>query len=174
MGKKIGLIDVDSKWPNLALMKLSAYHKVIKGDSVNWCNSFGNHDRVYISKVFSFTPDFDYTVDGDVEVVKGGSGYSLVKQLPKNIEKLCPDYGLYHGIYSSYAMGFTTRGCVRKCEFCVVPKKEGKIHVVADIESFWRGQERVVLLDNNLTAAPDNHFAEVLIFLIENRLLNQT
>ena len=75
---KIGLIDVDGhNYPNLPLMKLSAYHKA-KGDSVEWYQPMlsGHMDIVYMSKVFSFTPDYEYFVDADI-VVKGGTGYAI-------------------------------------------------------------------------------------------------
>ena len=75
---KVGLIDVDGhNYPNLPLMKISAYHKA-KGDSVEWYSLFfsGHLDRVYMSKVFSFTPDYEYYIDAD-EIIKGGSGYCI-------------------------------------------------------------------------------------------------
>jgi len=146
---RIGLIDVDSKIPNLALMKLSAWHKA-RGDKVEFFNALQRYDRVYASKIFDFTEDFKYWPD--CETVKGGSGYSLETELSDEIEHAYPDYEFYG---CDYAMGFITRGCIRNCPFCIVPKKEGLIHQVADIEEFWNGQGRLMLLDNNLTAAPN-------------------
>lgn len=147
----VGLIDVDSKIPNLALMKISAYHKA-QGDTVNLYNPlFDIPDLVYASKVFRFTPDYTYFPQ-DIPVIKGGTGYSLTDALPEEIENICPDYSLYR---CEYAIGFTTRGCSRNCPFCVVPQKEGYIRAVDDIYGFWRGQSEIVLLDNNLTALPD-------------------
>ena len=72
---KIGLIDVDGgKFPNLALMKISAYHKQ-RGDIVEWANPFfGNYDRVYMSKIFTFTPPISDIYD--CEIVQGGTGFS--------------------------------------------------------------------------------------------------
>lgn len=70
---KVGLIDVDGhNYPNLPLMKISAYHKA-KGDSVEWYEPMfsGHMDRVYMSKVFSNTPDYEYCIDAD-EVYRGG------------------------------------------------------------------------------------------------------
>ena len=70
---KIGLIDVDGhNYPNLPLMKISAYHKQ-KGDHVEWYSPMfsGHMDIVYMSKVFSFTPDYEYYIDADV-VNRGG------------------------------------------------------------------------------------------------------
>lgn len=162
---KIGLIDVDGhNYPNLPLMKLSAWHKA-QGDTVEWYNPMfsGHMDKVYMSKVFSFTPDYQYFIDAD-EILKGGSGYciSLVNgieefdksmniELPYEIEHIYPDYSLY-GI-SDTAYGFLTRGCPRGCGFCHVASKEGrKTYKVADLEEFWSGQKNIVLMDANITA----------------------
>ena len=161
--KKIGLIDVDGhNFPNIPLMKISAYHKA-KGDHVEWYDPmFSPHmDKVYVSKVFSFSPDFDYFIDAD-EVSYGGSGYciSLVNgkevfdkskdiELPPEIEHICPDYSLY-GITDT-AYGFLTRGCPRGCSFCHVEAKEGRrSYKVADLNEFWNGQKNIVLCDPNI------------------------
>ncbi len=161
---RIGLHQADGKWPNLALMKLSAWHKT-QGDTVEWFMPLRSCDRVYSSKVFIFTLESEYLPDG---TIKGGTGYDVTTQLPPDVECCCPDYSLYPGKVP--AMGFTTRGCVRHCPFCVVPCKEGAIRIVSDILSFWRGQDSVILLDNNLTAAPWDHFRLVLQQAISNRL----
>ena len=118
----IGLIDVDGhNYPNLALMKLSAYHKQ-QGDNVEFASQlFGSYDRVYKSKVFTFTPD---NMDiYDCEIVKGGTGYGIYTPLPNEIDLLQPDYTLYN--IKDVAYGFLTRGCPNKCKWCIVPKKEG-------------------------------------------------
>lgn len=164
---RIGLIDVDGKgFPNIALMKILAYHKQ-NGDSVEWYNTFGErYDRVYISKVFSFTPDYDYCVNAD-EVVFGGTGYAIRLQdgreifdkskdspLPIEVEHIYPDYSLYN--ISNTAYGFLTRGCPRGCEFCIVGCKEGKRSTkVSDLAAFWNGQKNIVLCDPNILACPD-------------------
>lgn len=143
----IGLIDADNtKFPNLALMKLSARHKA-KGDSVEWVNHWDFYDKVYISKVFTFTPDID-TIILCPEVERGGSGYDLNKKLPNAIEEQFPDYSIYPNV--KYAIGFLTRGCSRGCPFCIVKEKEGVTHKVADICDFWNGQKLIKLLDPNL------------------------
>ncbi|MDD4685163.1 MAG: radical SAM protein [Bacteroidales bacterium] len=148
---KIGLIDVDghNAFPNLALMKLSAFHKQ-RGDSVEFANAmFQNYDKVYKSKVFTFTLD-----DNEIyncEVIKGGTGYrDYTTVLPDNIEHICPDYDLYN---SDTAYGFLTRGCINKCEWCIVPDKEGKIKANADIEEFMSNKKQAILLDNNVLAS---------------------
>ena len=131
---KVGLIDVDGhNFPNLPLMKLSAWHKR-QGDSVEWYEPLfsGHLDRVYMSKVFTFTPDYPYYVNAD-EVIKGGTGYDITSRLPSEIERFIPDYDLYNVPHDT-AYGFLTRGCPNKCKWCVVPKKEGYIAPYMDIE----------------------------------------
>lgn len=165
MSKLIGLIDVDGhNFPNIPLMKISAWHKA-QGDRVEWYDPmFSEHmDKVYVSKVFSSSPDFPYYINAD-EVVYGGSGYciSLVdgkevydkskdKDLPDEIEHIMPDYSLY-GIEDT-AYGFLTRGCPRGCHFCHVEAKEGRAsRKVADLSEFWNGQKNIVLCDPNILA----------------------
>lgn len=152
---KIGLIDVDghSGFPNLALMKLSRYHKQ-KGDTVEWyVQMFGGHyDIVYVSKVFTFTGDYNYFIDAD-EVIRGGTGYNINKKLPKEIDLLQPDYSIYPQIDSTTAYGFLTRGCVNKCKWCVVPQKEGFIHPYMDVDEIAiEGRNKLILMDNNIVA----------------------
>lgn len=165
---RIGLIDVDGhSFPNLALMHISAYHKS-KGDSVEWYQPMfsGHMDKVYMSKVFSFTPDYEYYIDAD-EVIRGGTGYCISIQngkevydkskdhvLPYEIEHQYPDYSIY-GITDT-AYGYMTRGCPRGCSFCIVEKKEGKrAYTVAPLSEFWNGQKNIKLLDPNPIAVPD-------------------
>lgn len=146
----IGLIDVDGhNFPNLALMKISAYHKS-KGDNVEWANPlFGNYDKVYKAKVFTFTNDnYDFY---DCEVVKGGTGYDITSKLPKEIDDIQPDYSLY-GI-NGVSYGFLTRGCPNKCKWCVVPIKEGKVYPYRDIDDVANGNKKVILMDNNILAS---------------------
>lgn len=170
----IGLIDVDGhNFPNLPLMKLSAWHKQ-QGDSVEWYNPILHGftaeplDKVYMSKVFSFSPDYEYYVNAK-EVIKGGSGYCIelvngreqwIKEsetsLPYEIEHIYPDYSLYPELTKNSAYGFMTRGCPCDCSFCHVSDKEGKCsYKVADLSEFWRGQKNIVLLDPNITACND-------------------
>ena len=110
---------------------------------------FGQYDRVYMAKVFTFTPDYPHVFP--CEVVKGGTGYrDYARVLPEEVEHSCPDYGLYD--YPA-AVGFLTRGCVNRCPWCVVPRKEGAIRANADIEEFLGGRRNAVLLDNNVLAS---------------------
>ena len=149
---RIGLIAVDGRggFPNLALMRLSTWHKR-QGDAVDWWNGFGRYDRVYMSKVFTFTPDFDTAINAE-EIITGGTGYKDFGNLPPEIEACPPDYTLYPQWKS--AVGFLTRGCVRHCEFCIVPRKEGTIHPAATWEEIKRPDSReMTLLDNNILAS---------------------
>lgn len=159
---KIGLIDVDGhNFPSLPLMKLSAHHK-LKGDIVEWYNPLtawkNPPDRVYMSKVFTFTEDYPHPVNGK-EVIQGGTGYFYPDggpELPKEVEHIYPDYSLYPEMTKDTAYGFLTRGCPRGCKFCIVGKKEGKCSVkVANLAEFWKGQKNIVLLDPNLFACRD-------------------
>jgi hypothetical protein len=146
---KIGLIDIDGhNFPNLALMKISAYHKKM-GDSVNWV-TVENYDRTYMSKVFTFSPDFLHGFGNYGEIIKGGTGFKMTNNLPSHIDKLCPDYSIYPQFKSAY--GFLTRGCPNKCSWCVVPNKEGNIQPYADIEEFLQDRKEAVLMDNNVLA----------------------
>ena len=157
---KIGLIDVDGhNYPNLPLMKLSAWHKK-QGNSVEWYSPMfsGHMDIVYMSKVFSFTPEYEYFIDAD-KVYRGGTGYyypSGGSELPNVIEHSYPDYSLYPDFTKDTAYGFLTRGCPRGCGFCIVGDKEGKkSKKVADLSEFWKGQKNIELLDPNMFACAD-------------------
>lgn len=149
--KRIGLIDVDGHhFPNLALMKLSAWHKR-NGDSVEWCNYLAHYDTVYKSKVFTFSPD-DVTAIGSDKVIKAGTGYrDYTTVLPDEVEHIKPDYSLYG---TSRAIGFTTRGCVNHCPWCVVPMKEGAIRPASPLREFLGNRKSAMLLDNNALAHP--------------------
>lgn len=148
---KIGLWSDCHNWPSLPAMKISAWHKA-KGDHVELWQPLMEYDKVYCSKVFDFTPDAeDVGIIRADEVDRGGTGYSLSKQLPDEMEHIYPDYSLYPQYCEAY--GFLTRGCPRGCGFCVVSAKEGRrSRQVADLSEFWRGQKTIKLLDPNLLA----------------------
>ena len=155
---KVLLIDIDSTIPNLALMKISAYHKSL-GDEVGF--NITDPNKVYASVIFKKNR---HMVDGlrfyypNAEIDIGGSGYDLHKTLPDYIEAMTPDYDMYPENTSYY--GFTTRGCIRHCPFCIVPRKEGKFrrlyatadeawdHIIGDKRRF----NNITFLDNNILA----------------------
>lgn len=165
----IGLIDVDAhghpKFPNLALMRISAWHKA-QGDTVEWWwTDLIHYDIVYMSKVFSdtYSPDMPEPMNAN-KVIKGGTGYAISLQdgvevfdeskhqtLPEEIEHMFPDYSIYPQF--DFAISMTSRGCPRGCSFCVVGKKEGRCsRKVADVKDFWNGQKEIKVLDPNITA----------------------
>lgn len=163
----VGLIDVDghnkktrwgSAFPNLALMKISAWHKA-KGDSVEWARQpdlfeSPHYDRIYASKVFTFTPDIDFRPFDADEIVKGGTGYDIHGTLPEEIDRTQPDYSIYPWIDNKTAYGFLTRGCPNKCKWCIVPKKEGAVRPYMDVEEIAiDGRRNLVLMDNNILAS---------------------
>ena len=150
---KIGLIDVDGHhFPNLALMKLSRFHK-LSGDLVSWYDPFERYDKVYMSKVFTFSKEYMYFVHAD-EVDKGGTGYDIHKTLPDFIDWLQPDYSIYPKVDGKTAYGFLTRGCPNKCKWCIVPEKEGKQHPYMDVDEIAiEGRTNLILMDNNILAS---------------------
>jgi hypothetical protein len=164
---KIGLVDVDGhNFPNLCLMKLSAWHKA-KGDEVEFSIPLMPYDRIYMARVFDdiYTHD-DITAYQCTDVRRGGTGYGLDNTLPYEVEHTFPDYSLY-GIMDT-AYGFLTRGCPRGCEFCIVGRKEGRCsRKVADLSEFWNGQKNIKLLDPNIIAC--QQWKELLQQLIDSK-----
>jgi len=142
---KIGLIQIDGKMPNLALMKLAKWHKD-KGDDVRVVDlSSLGIDKWYGSKIFM-----------------GGSGYNIKQKLPEGIEAQVPDYDLFN---TNYSLGFTSRGCIRDCGFCIVKEKEGMQH---DVNMDWIKHNKIILWDNNFLASPK--WKEKLQYFIDNDL----
>jgi len=144
---KVLLINIDSTIPNLALKKIEKYH-LDKGDEVIWdlALAFNSVDKTYVSCIF---PENRYKclIFQDKALI-GGSGYNLSIKLPSEIEAIKPRIN----------WGFTTRGCIRKCHFCFVPKMEGYIHVTGDIYDIWDGKSKeIFIMDNNILALSD-HF----------------
>lgn len=151
---RIGLIDVDShNFPNFALMKIAAYHKS-KGDHVEWAipNIFGClYDRIYASKIFTFSPDFSGHYE--CEIIRGGTGYNIKSRLPAQIEdSTLMDYSIYPQY--PFSIQFFSRGCIRHCPFCLVHDKEGEIHAVEPVQLNPYGQW-IEVLDNNFFANPE-------------------
>ena len=178
----IGLIDVDShNFPNLPLMKISAYHK-INGDNVEWVNYFTHYDKVYVSKVFGDEySQMDMTCINADEIIYGGSGFAIdivagkevyIKskdiELQNKIEHIYPDYSLYSELTKDTAYGFLTRGCCNHCSFCLVSQKEGLCsNKVANLSEFWREQKTIKLLDANILACKEKK--ELLQQLIDSK-----
>lgn len=196
---KIGLIDVDGHhYPNIPLMKISAWHKEM-GDQVEWWWGFGQYDRVYMSKVFdeSYTQDHPEPIN-TAEIVKGGTGYyrrrrdgsaevytgewlnigaaesfqsetSLYKErLPDEIEHMMPDYSLYQILTKDTAYGFLTRGCPNNCPFCGVSPKEGRCSVKVANLSEWWSSQRYIVLCDPNLLACQDHM-DLLRQLEESR-----
>lgn len=165
---RVLLIDVDSKIPNLALMKLSAWHKQ-NGDETGF--AIENPDKVYISCVFKKNKGQAKGITKfypNAEIDMGGSGIDLKKELPEEIERMKPDYNLYPSMYSQ---GYTTRGCIRKCSFCIVPEKEGVIREAQHPSGFHDARfDTCMIMDNNLFAAPDQWQGDVFHWFIENKI----
>jgi hypothetical protein len=151
---KVALHDADkTNFPNLALMKLSTWHKE-KGRDVCWYDALWSHsyDKVYSSKVFTFTK----TEKLHGNIIYGGTGYDSrglsTKLAHRDWDRCRPDYNLYgRGVYHGFSLGFLTRGCPNNCSWCIVPTKEGKIRAYMDIEDFLE-HDKAVLLDNNVLA----------------------
>lgn len=171
-------------YPSIPLMKISAFHKM-QGDYVEWYSPMfsGHMDKVYMSKVFSFTPDYQYCIDAD-EIIKGGTGFCIRlvngkevydkfkdKQLPREIEHIYPDYSIYYDRLpqvKSTAYGYMSRGCPRGCNFCHIKDKEGTCSIkVADLSEFWNGQKFISLCDANTLACRD--YKDILWQLIDSK-----
>lgn len=163
---KILLVNVDSVIPNLALEKIRIHHESkghtvfeMKDQKAKTLPLLKSYDKIYVSCVFDYNKHFCKKWEGIAEI--GGSGYSLSITLPPNIDKIKPHINL----------GFTTRGCIRKCYFCIVPKKEGLIKPVGDIYDLWDGKGKtIIVMDNNIFAAPE-HFFKISKQLKEEKLI---
>ena len=172
----IGIIDADlldngTRHPNLALMKISGFYKE-HGHNVRLLSNYiglNSYDKVYISKVFSFTnvPDGITTLEN---VFIGGTGFfeDGGENLPNEIEHHMPDYDLYNDYangeiqkgrkrsavsdYLDYSIGFTTRGCFRKCSFCV-NKKYDNAFIHSPVKEFYDpARPYIYLWDDNFLA----------------------
>lgn len=159
----IGLVDVDdTKFPNLCLMKLSSFYKSIGDttmllrprDVLSGGNLFYSCDKLIGASVFTSNSKISNELE-KAGVFVAGTGTDRKDVLPDSIEHIFPDYSLYS--ISDTAYGFLTRGCPRKCPFCIVSDKEGSKSVkVADLSEWWNGQKNIKLLDPNILACPDH------------------
>ena len=174
---RVLLVDVDNKYrelkrrgkrfPNLALMKISAYEKE-RGSTVGF--DIETPDITYISCVFDKNRLNAIKECCDVKngISFGGSGLTLTFVLPPQIELLKPDYDLYH--FQSYSMGFTSRGCIRKCDFCIVHEKEGRFRRAQHMKEFHDFRfKSCKLLDNNILVDRE-WFFENTNWAIENKV----
>ena len=175
---KILLVDVDSKIPNLALMKLSTYYKnlgyniILNRLSLTYYPNKNKEriidgkgfEKVFVSTIYRINKNKIKVINCN-EVQFGGVGHELTKKLPKEIDDLDEDYSIYPENDKSY--GFITRGCIRNCYFCVVPKKEGKIYKYRNIDQIVKHKE-VILMDNNILAFK-NH-KKILKELIDKKI----
>ncbi len=156
---KILLLNIDSKLPNIALHKIEMWHK-LKGDEVIWDMPImlGSTDRAYASCIFTKNASVVANYKGLYpDLLAGGTGYDLTAVLSPEIDAMKPKINY----------GFTTRGCTRKCPFCIVPKAEGHIRVVGDIYDIWDGKSKyITLLDNNILALP-SHFEKICLQVAE-------
>jgi hypothetical protein len=142
---KIGLIQVDGKIPNLALMKLAKHYE-----------SLGH--EIFFIDLSTIKADFWF----GSKIFMGGSGYDIKATLPKEVEEITPDYEKF-GL--DYSIGFTSRGCIRNCDFCIVREKEGLFH---NVDMSWIKQKKVLLLDNNFLASPE--WKEKLQYFIDKKI----
>lgn len=165
--KKVGIIQVDGKFPNLALMQVASFHEH-KGDSVHWYegNLFADqYDIIYASKIFSFSP----TPDLPKHAMLGGTGIDFFNRLPQEIESSIPSYSLYPEC--TYHIGFSMKGCRFACKFCCVPKKEGRPKVNSAIDGLLTnpiGGNRLMLLDNDFFGG--SNWEENLLRIIDLKL----
>jgi len=145
---KIGLYNLEHQYINVALEKIRIYHQ-IKGDEIEdyLPLMYETYDKIYASSIFTWT-NKDYVPEN---AIIGGSGFNLTTVLPEEIDRLLPRLNI----------GFTTRGCNRNCEFCIVPKKEGRVKVVGDLLDLWNRKDKLITLyDNNILFVP-NHFKHI-------------
>lgn len=172
--KKILLVDADSTIPNIALGKISTFYKT-KGYSVDFLRlnipyypnkkkirhvlDTEKYDKAFCSVIYKENKNFVYGEN----VEFGGSGFCLDKTLPIAVENCQVDYSLWPDNDISY--GFLSRGCIRNCSFCVVPKKEGKLRQVDYVDNIIK-HKKVKFLDNNFLAL---HNHKVLLMELINK-----
>ena len=134
-------------------MKISLFFKS-NGHDVEWYNPFEHYYIVFMSKIFTFTPDYEHPIMNADAVAKGGTGYSLLDCLHPDVEVMRPDYSIYPSIDKKTAYGFITRGCPNRCKWCVVPEKEGNVKPYMDVDDIAiDGRTNLILMDNNILAS---------------------
>lgn len=165
---KIALLSVDSKIPNYALMKVARYYSD-RGHEVEWYTPFEEmYDEVWMSKVFSFTEDYEHPIINAKRIIKGGTGYDIHSRLPDKIDACEPLYSIYPNDDGKTAYGFLTRGCPNKCKWCVVPQKEGNVKPYRTVEQVAiEGRNKLILFDNNILAS--DYGLQQIEFLANNR-----
>jgi hypothetical protein len=151
---KVGLVQVDGKLPNLALMQICAYHESL-GHEVEWFKGelyADEYDEIYASQIFSFSKTPQLPVNAWI----GGTGIDPFLKLPAEIADVKPSYTLYPDC--NFHLGFTMKGCRLNCAFCVVPKKEGRPRVNSTVDGLLlnpNGEDRLMLLDNDFFGGVD-------------------
>ena len=151
----IGLLNLEPKYKNLALEKIRIYHQA-KGNCVEDYFGLNHYDEVYCSSIFTFTKKHIIPE----RALCGGSGFNLITNLSPEVEEIKPHLNF----------GFTTRGCIRHCPFCIVPEKEGKVRVVGDLLDLWDGKLKdIVVMDNNILSIP-SQFYKVCQQAIDNKI----
>jgi hypothetical protein len=144
----IGVHQCDGSYPNLAIMKIAGFHEK-RGDTIDWYNGLlyaDTYDKIYMSKIFSFTP----MPEVPSNAVIGGTGIDFFNRMPQEIEDAEPSYSLYPDC--NYHIGFSMKGCRFNCKFCCVPKKEGRPYDYNSIDEILtnpKGKDRLMLLDND-------------------------
>jgi len=163
---KIGIVQIDGHYPNLALMQIASYHES-KGDTVDWWQGpLFQYDKVYASKIFSFS---ELPTGLPVDTIIGGTGIDFKNQLPQEIASASLSYSLYPNC--NYHIGFSMKGCRFRCKFCCVPEKEGKPKFNSHIEDLLSnpiGRDRLMLLDNDFFGGAQ--WKENLEEIIERKL----
>lgn len=173
--KKVLLVHIDGKLPNLALMKLHHWHKSLEDDiyftrTLNFISDIG-FDVIYGSSIFSFSRDLiERFLSIFPDAILGGTGSGNLTTIEDIIGSEYENYD--YSMYPKYkfSLGFTSRGCRLKCKFCVVPEKEGKPRTINSIYDIWRGEpykRNIVLLDNDFFGQAEEQWKERINELTE-------
>lgn len=146
---KIGIINIEPKIFNTALMQIASYHRA-RGDTVEWWSPLTDKqfDHVYCSSLF------DYTDKSEVpeRAICGGTGFDITSMLSKDMEVCEFDYSIYPKCKTSFV--WFSKGCNRNCPWCVVPQKEGEFHLVKRKQLNPKGRY-ITIMDNDFFANPD-------------------